>query len=144
MVNVMLKPCQVQVKEGNVYILLKDRCFTVEINNKVYEFVPTREKEVVVSRRTGKIENKEAVLAFKKEDNIVYITMSELILMPEFLIEIHYIAKPYYEEEKTDPLIKETDAIINELEQMNVKRLIDKALDEGDKESFNQLIKFLK
>lgn len=144
MVNVMLKPCQVQVNRDNIFILLKDSYFTMEIDKNIYEFVDQKERKVIVNRETGKIENTDSMMAFKKEDNIVYIALSELTLMPEFLIEIYYIAKPYYKNKQKRTLANETDLIISELEQQNIKRLIDRALDEKNKKEFHELIKFLK
>lgn len=144
MVNVMLKPCQVQVNRDNIFILLKDSYFTMEIDKNIYEFVDQKERKVIVNRETGKIENTDSMMAFKKEDNIVYIALSELTLMPEFLIEIYYIAKPYYKNKQKRTLANETDFIISELEQQNIKRLIDRALDEKNKKEFHELIKFLK
>jgi len=144
MVNVMLKPCQVQVNRDNIFILLKDSYFTMEIDKNIYEFVDQKERKVIVNRETGKIENTDSMMAFKKEDNIVYIALSELTLMPEFLIEIYYIAKPYYKNKQKRTLANETDLIISELEQQNVKRLIDRALDEKNKKEFHELIKLLK
>lgn len=144
MVNVILKPCQVQVNRDYVFIFLKSRCFTVEINNKIYEFIPKKETRVIVNRKTGKIVNSDALLAFERDNCLVYKAISELTFMPEFLIEIYYIAKPYYKENQTKGLAYETDIIIKELERMNVKRLIDQALDDKDEKRFYKLLKYLK
>jgi len=142
MINVMLNPCQVHVREDYIYIVLKNCSFTLEFNHKVYEFVPTRDNVVIVNRKTGKIENSEAVLAFRKDGSIFYFTMAELTLMPEFLIEIHFIAEPYYEKDLQADT-EEEDTVITELEQQNVKRLIDQALDEKDEQKFFHLLKYL-
>jgi len=140
----MLNPCQVQVNQDNIFILLKDSCFTMEIDQHIYEFVAQKESKVIVNRETGKIENTDSTMAFKKDDDLVYIAMSELTLMPEFLIEIYYVAKPYYKDKQKSSLATETDRIISQLEQQNIKRLIDRALDEKNEKEFYELIKYLK
>lgn len=144
MVNVMLKPCHIQVNKDYVFILLENCFFTVEIDHERYEFVPKKETRVIVNRESGKIENTNAILAFEKENKLVYIAMSELILMPEFLIEIYYIAKPYYKDVSNDTIANETEMVIMEMEQVNVKRLIDYALDEKDEGRFYELVQLLK
>jgi uncharacterized protein YpiB (UPF0302 family) len=63
--------------------------------------------------------------------------------MTDFLVELHRIAKPYYYPENKSPEIYDIDMVIEELEQLNIKRLIDYALDQGDRESFYKLLKML-
>lgn len=61
--------------------------------------------------------------------------------IPEFLILLDHIATPFF---VTDSVIQENDKkIIHELEELNIKRLIDKSLDEWDEGAFYRLIKLL-
>ena len=71
--------------------------------------------------------------------------MTKLIYHPDFLDQVNRIAKPYYFKDSQDDLIGKTEInlIIDELEQQNKKRLIDKALDERDEELFYKLLNIL-
>ncbi|WP_188454160.1 IDEAL domain-containing protein [Virgibacillus oceani] len=141
----MLKPYYIKEDENYVRIVLAYQYFAVFINNKVYQFVPVEAKEIRINRKTQKVENIEDKFAFQKGKEIIYIPMAELVSLPDFLIELHSIAEPYYVKEEQEKIEQknETAIIIDELEQINVRRLIDKALDERDEKSFHSLVKLL-
>nr|WP_155669053.1 IDEAL domain-containing protein [Ornithinibacillus caprae] len=141
----MLKPYYIKSNENYVRIILAYQYFAVVINKKVYQFIPVEAKEIRINRRTRKVENIGARFAFQKGKDIVYMTMSELLSLPDFLFQLHTIAKPYYEnvEEEKNQSINESAIIIDELEHLNVKRLIDRALDERNEEAFYNLVKLL-
>ncbi|SDQ24534.1 IDEAL domain-containing protein [Virgibacillus salinus] len=140
----MLKPYYIKADDNYVRVILAYQYFAVFINNKVYQFVPIESKEIRINRRTKKVENLGARFAFQKGKDIIYMAMSELISLPDFLVQLHSIADPYYlnKEIKSEPNY-ESEAIIDELEQLNMKRLIDKALDNRDYEAFQSLVKLL-
>lgn len=144
----MLKPYYVKVDRKYVRLILGYQYFTVFMNNAEYEFIPTESKEIKINRQTRKIENIEDKFAFQKGTDIIYITMNELIYLPDFMIHLYDIAKPYYtkdldENEKQQVENDMNNAVIDELERLNIKRMIDKALDERDEESFHTLLKLL-
>ena len=142
----MLKPYYVKVDREYVRLILGYQYFTVFMNDAEYEFIPTESKEIKINRRTRKIENIEDKFAFQKGTDVIYITMNELIYLPDFMIHLYDIAKPYYTRDIDAKQQEEDDmneAIIDELERLNVKRMIDKALDERDEESFYTLLKML-
>jgi len=142
----MLKPYYVKVDRKYVRLILGYQYFTVFMNDAEYEFIPTESKEIKINRQTRKIENIEDKFAFQKGTDVIYITMNELIYLPDFMIHLYDIAKPYYIRDLDAKQQEENDmneAIIDELERLNVKRMIDKALDERDEESFYTLLKML-
>lgn len=141
----MLKPYYIKSTDDYVRIILAYQYFAVVINKKVYQFIPVEAKEIRVNRRTRKVENVGARFAFQKGKDIVYMTMSELLSLPDFLFQLHTIAKPYYDPLEEDSKVNENEnaIILDELEQMNIKRLIDKALDDRDEEAFHSLVKLL-
>ncbi|WP_284139240.1 MULTISPECIES: IDEAL domain-containing protein [unclassified Virgibacillus] len=138
----LLKPYYIKSDEQNVIVVLAYQYFAMFINHKVYQFIPVEEKEIRINRVTRKIENVGARFAFQKGKDIIYMSMSELISLPDFLRQLNTITAPYFEEETEINKVEQT-AIIRELEQLNVKRLIDKALDERDETAFRQLMKLL-
>ncbi|MFD1039931.1 IDEAL domain-containing protein [Virgibacillus byunsanensis] len=141
----MLKPYYIKADDDYVRVILAYQYFSVVINNKVYQFVPVEAKEIRINRRTQEIENINAKFAFQKGKDILFIAMEELISLPDFLVQLHAIGEPYYiyTKDKKREREKESVVIIDELECLNIKRLIDQALDERDEETFYSLAKLL-
>ncbi|HLR03956.1 MAG TPA: IDEAL domain-containing protein [Virgibacillus sp.] len=143
----LLKPYYIKTDDEMVRVILAYQYFTMVINSEIYQFVPLDAKEVHVNRKTQKIENIDALFAFQKGKEIIHIPMSELVMLPDFLDQVLSIAEPYFEQEQMDDehqKIKEyNEKVIKDLEKMNIKRLIDRALDEKDEETFKTLAKLL-
>jgi hypothetical protein len=139
----LLKPYCIKADLENIYVLLDEELFTISIQNEIYQFVPEKSKEFIINRRTKKIENLDATFAFKKEDKVFYLSMSELINIPDFLIKLYFITKPHIDYKQEENVNDDIDVIMDELVQSNIKRLIDKALDERNEEAFYDLIALL-
>ena len=140
----MLKPYYIKADEQFVRIILAYQYFSVVINKIVYQFIPVEGKEIRINRRTRKVENVGSRFAFQKEKEIIYLTMTELITLPDFLTQLHNIAKPYYNTgQEINEINTEIELVMEELEKINIKRLIDKALDERDEKTFRELVKLL-
>lgn len=54
----MLRPYYIKADEDHVRVILAYQYFSLFINEKVYQFVPTKAKEIQISRRTQKVVNK--------------------------------------------------------------------------------------
>lgn len=140
----MLKPYYIKMSEEYVRVILAYQYFSIVIHNQVYQFVPMEEKEIRISRRTQEVVNTDATFAFQRGKDIIYVTMKKLISLPDFLIQLHSIVQPYYEQPISDDESSEnSEDVIKQLERLNVKRLIDKALDEKDENAFYSLSRLL-
>lgn len=144
----LLKPYYIKMSSEYIRIILAYQYFSLLINGKVYHFVPIKGKEIRINRKTKQVVNTETKFAFQKGKDIIYITMKKLTTLSDFITQLNEIIKPYYEpalleEGKGTKKIEKHDSIIDELELENLKRLIDKALDEKDEESFYKLVKLL-
>ncbi|WP_047980853.1 IDEAL domain-containing protein [Ornithinibacillus contaminans] len=139
----LLKPYCIKTELDHIHVLLEQEYFTISIENEIYQFVPVKAKEFVINRRTKKIENLDATFAFKKDNKLFYLTMNELINLPDFLIKLYFITKPHLDMKRTENINDNIDVIIDELEHLNVKRLIDRALDERNEEAFYDLLAML-
>lgn len=146
----MLKPYYIKTDKEYVRIVLAYQYFSVVINDKDYQFIPIEANEFRINRRTQKVENVDAKFAFQNGKEVVYLTLAKLITLPDFLQQLHAIAGSYYIDESKEKKLQnqseqdfESAIIIEELEKMNVLRLIDKALDERDEQAFRELIKYL-
>ncbi len=149
----LLKPYYIKMNSEYIRIILAYQYFSLFINKKVYHFVPIEGQEILVNRRTKKVVNTETKFAFQKGKDVIYITMKKLTSLVDFMDQLEEIIEPYYEEEKKEEralivqpkekLNDMTTLIVQELEEQNVRRLIDRALDEHDKDSFDNLSKLL-
>lgn len=144
----LLKPYYIKLNSKYIRIILAYQYFSLLINNKVYHFVPIEGQEILINRKTKQIVNTDTKLAFQKGKDITYITIEKLTSLVDFMDQINEIIKPYYEETSNDASTKEavnerTERLIKELEEQNIKRLIDKSLDERDEETFKMLTQLL-
>ncbi|PAV30998.1 hypothetical protein CIL05_04625 [Virgibacillus profundi] len=142
----MLKPYYIKADDSYVRVILAYQYFSVMINKKVYQFIPVEAKEIRINRKTYKVENIDAKFAFQKGKDVVYVTMGELISLPDFLNQLYSIVEPYYVKDinlSKNEQKNEVSDFIDQMERNNVKRMIDIALDERDEEAFNALIKLL-
>ena len=143
----LLKPYYIKMNSEYIRIILAYQYFSLIINNKVYHFVPIEGQEILINRKTKQVVNTETKFAFQKGKEIIYITMKKLTTLVDFMDQLKEIIKPYYdnstEVKKQEELNDQTELIIKELEAQNIKRLIDKSLDERDIHTFNTLVKLL-
>src|SRR5690625_3162430 len=92
----MLKPYYIKSDAHYIRVVLAYQYFAIFVNQEVYQFIPTEAKEIRINRKTQKIVNIEAKFAFQKGKNIIYIPMTELISLPDFLIQLYSIVETYY------------------------------------------------
>ncbi|MBP1971195.1 uncharacterized protein YpiB (UPF0302 family) [Virgibacillus natechei] len=142
----MLKAYYIKEETEHIRVILAYQYFSVLINQRVYQFIPVEAKEIHINRSTREVENTEDKFAFQKGKDIVYMTMSELTALPDFLNQLNTIAEPYYLNESTvnrNDQLNETTIMIDKLERQNLQRLIDKSLDERNESAFYSLVKLL-
>lgn len=147
----MLKPYYIKADEDYVRVILAYQYFAVLIHDNLYHFIPVEAKEIRINRITRKVDNIEANFAFQKGKDIIHIPMTKLLSLSDFVSELDKIVEPYkkiisntntkHEAESIPD--NENVIIINELERLNLKRLIDKALDERDENAFRSLTQLL-
>ena len=144
----LLKPYYIKMNSEYIRIILAYQYFSLFINKKVYHFVPIEGQEILINRKTKQVVNTETKFAFQKGKEIIYITMKKLTSLVDFMDQLEEIIKPYYEkslevQKQENELNEQTELMIKELEVQNIKRLIDKSLDERDIHTFNKLVKLL-
>jgi len=138
----LLKPYYIKADDECIRVILASQYFSVLIHNQLYHFIPNEAKEIRINRRTHRVDNIHANFAFQKEKSIIHIPMSKLLSLPDFRTELEKIAEPYYIRHRESNFVprNENAAIIKELERQNLQRLIDKALDERNRELFYALV----
>ncbi|WP_368654397.1 IDEAL domain-containing protein [Ornithinibacillus sp. 4-3] len=138
----LLKPYYIKSDAQYVRIKLAYQYFSLLINDQLYHFVPIESNEIKIDRRTKQIVNTNANFAFQKGKDIISIRMSELVSLPDFLIQLFFIVEAFNQSTNymnESELKEESKILIRELEQMNLKNLIDKSLDNRDEELFYEL-----
>lgn len=146
----LLKPYYIKMNSEYIRVILAYQYFSLNVNQKVYHFVPIEGQEILVNRKTKQVVNTETKFAFQKGKDIIYITMKKLTSLSDFMDQLEEIIKPYYEKTEAlttvptkDEINEQTSLIIEELEHENLMRLIDRALDEQNEVDFQSLSKLL-
>lgn len=144
----LLKPYYIKMNREYIRIILAYQYFSLFIDKKVYHFVPIEGQEILVNRKTKQVVNTETKFAFQKGKDVIYLTVKKLTSLVDFMDQLDEIIKPYYEktelnQNKEEQLNDQTALLITELELQNIKRLIDKSLDNRDIQAFNTLVKLL-
>lgn len=142
----MLKPYYMKTDADYVRVVLAYQYFSILIKDELYHFVPIEAREIKINRKTKKIVNVDARFSFQKGKDIIYLRMTDLISLPDFLIQLYFIVESYYAQEKKASENKpssESEMVIKELEKINIMRAIDRALDDKDEKTFYELAKLL-
>ncbi|WP_239544466.1 IDEAL domain-containing protein [Virgibacillus halotolerans] len=139
-----LKPYHIKADADHLYVIVSPSYFTLLINREEYQLDPTKAKEIIIKRRDKTIANLNVEFTFRKNSELIYITMGELMKIPDFLIILAKIAAPFFiDDTATDDGLIEDEVVIGELERLNIKRLIDRSLDERDEKTFYHLLTLL-
>lgn len=142
----MLKPYYIKADTEHIRVVLAYQYFSILIKDQLYHFVPIEAKEIKINRKTKKIVNVDVRFSFQKGKEIIYLKMTDLIALPDFLIQLYFIVESYYAQDKMASENKptsESTAVVKELERLNIIRSIDKALDARDEEAFYTLTRLL-
>jgi len=142
-----LKPYKVSKDEKYIYVTLAYRHFDILMQGETFQFIPIEATTIQLSRYTRQVINQSARFAFQRENKIIYIKMSSLIILPMFMESINKIADNYLKRkasQNNQNSNSKLDLIFYELERENIKRLIDQALDRKCEYEFNMLVKQLR
>jgi uncharacterized protein YpiB (UPF0302 family) len=142
MLNIkLLKPYYVKEDKRFIRVVLAYQYFSLFIDEKLYQFIPMEAREIIIDRNRQRVHNVFDIFAFQRGKEMVYVSIADLLQLPEFLTHLHSIVSPYYEEgiEISQQSSKEVKELIRELEKNNLRRLIDKAIDQKDEETFRHL-----
>ncbi|MFD2922518.1 IDEAL domain-containing protein [Halobacillus naozhouensis] len=146
MLNVkMLKPYYVKEDKRFIRVVLAYQYFSLFIDDELYQFIPKESREIIIDRKRKRVHNVFDIFVFQRGKRIVYVSVADLIALPDFLTHLHSITAPYYKEDVKNIIEEKTDiaAIIDELEKSNLQRLIDQSLDIRDHDAFTTLTETL-
>ncbi|GGC83085.1 hypothetical protein GCM10007216_12090 [Thalassobacillus devorans] len=152
----MLKPYYVKDDERYIRVVLAYQYFSLYVDGELYHFVPLEAKEIIIDRDKKKVHNVLDIFVFQRGKKMIYVSITDLLQLPDFLTHLNSIVRPYLNEKpeaksnerKVDPVMKtknqkeemELDVLFKELEQLNFSRMIDMALDNRDRDTFFDLL----
>ncbi|CDQ38978.1 MULTISPECIES: IDEAL domain-containing protein [Virgibacillus] len=139
------RPNSIKFDQDYLYVNIRNIDFSFNYNGKTFTYVPSAGKEIIINQKTLALENARTLFAFGHRTETIYLNLSYLLHMPSFVKELNIILANRDYAIKTAAYASNytNDLIIDQLEQWNVKRLIDKALDNKDEHAFNELLKLL-
>ncbi|MCP3028063.1 hypothetical protein [Halobacillus sp. A5] len=144
MLNVkMLKPYYVKEDKRFIRVVLAYQYFSLFIDEELYQFIPMESREIIIDRKNNRVHNVFDIFVFQRGKRIVYVSVADLLKLPDFLTHLHGITSPYEsgqsQKEKTFNVDGELEIIIEDLEKENLRRLINRAIDSSDKKAFTLL-----
>ncbi|UFT98577.1 IDEAL domain-containing protein [Radiobacillus kanasensis] len=135
----MLKPYYIKEEDESLRVVLAYQYFSLLLDDKVYQFVPLESREIRVNRNTQKVENQDDIFVFQRGKEYSRVALADLLKLNDFLTNLNAIIDPYMNNDRTLIQEEDVDQVIAQLEEENIKRLIDDALEKKDRERFMAL-----
>ncbi|MEE1133030.1 MAG: IDEAL domain-containing protein [Caryophanon sp.] len=143
-----MKPFYTKVTGDQLRLVFAYQYFSILKDDEIFHFIPIEGKEMIVNLQTMQVENLSEVFVFQKGNRFIRLPLYQLLLISnvhDHLVPILENSAPPVEEiEEKSAERTELDNIITQLERENIIRLIDEALAQNDKESFERLAEQLK
>ncbi|SIS42845.1 IDEAL domain-containing protein [Salimicrobium flavidum] len=127
------------VEDGPFLRIIFDHSYiSLLVDEKSYQFIPAESSEIFINKELNKVHNLFDVFTFEKGEEILHVTVIDLMHMKQFRTQLQQIIHTFYEKRTMIP-VAEVETIVQELEKENILRLIDRAIDEGEEHSFLEL-----
>ena len=141
-----MKPFYTKVSGMKLRLVFAYQYFSIVKDDEVYHFIPIEGKEMIVNLNTMQVENLSEVFVFQRGNRFLRLPLYQLMLVSN----VHEYLKPILDdtvdEEKIEgvmedaPMEAEIVELIYSLEEANLTRLIDNALEERNEELFYDLM----
>lgn len=151
---VNMRPFYSKVSGNKLRMVFAYQNLSIMKDEKRFDFAPIEGKEIIVNTKTKHIENLNETFAFHHGNTYIRMSLERLLLesnledfldpMIDEIIREHRENERIHLENEADYTEEEIFSLIATLEYQNIERLIDKALVEGDKKSFTELVQFKK
>ena len=140
-----MKPFYTKVSGKTLRLVFAYQYFSIVKDDELYHFVPVEGKEMIVDLETKQIENLSEIFVFQRGNRFIRLPLYQLLLISnvhEHLTPILDKATTHEETDNIKPkeeIESEMQKMIRELEEQNLERLIDQALETRDEKSFYEL-----
>ncbi|TDL33141.1 IDEAL domain-containing protein [Jeotgalibacillus sp. S-D1] len=135
----MMKPFYTLQEGNDLKLVFAYQYFSVVKGNEVYQFIPVESNEIRINLKTKQIDNLTDVFVFQRGTRIFRIPLFQLLQISDLVDHLKSITTFYVQQVKSDIEEEQYNEEIYHLEKQNIHRLIDKALQDGDRELFMKL-----
>src|SRR5690606_30233811 len=142
----LMKPFYTKKEDHLIKFVFAYQYFSIMKDDELFHFIPVEGKEIVVNLNTFQVENLSEVFVFQRGNRFVRLPLYQLLLVSN----VHEYLMPIIENVSSNvtPLKNETppefdeevEGIVRALEENNLSRLIDEALESRDEALFHNLI----
>lgn len=127
------------VEDGPFLRIIFDHSYvTLRIEEETYQFIPSESSEIFINKDLNKVHNLFDVFTFENGEDVLHVTVIDLMHMKQFRTQLQEIIHTFYEKRTLIP-VAEVETVIQEFEKENILRLIDRAIDEGEEAAFLEL-----
>ncbi|PYF07563.1 IDEAL domain-containing protein [Ureibacillus chungkukjangi] len=140
-----MKPFYTKVSGKTLRLVFAYQYFSIVKDDELYHFVPVEGKEMIIDLETKQIENLSEIFVFQRGNRFIRLPLYQLLLISNVHDHLTPIlAKATTSDDTLNVIPKEESQsemqkMIRELEEQNLERLIDQALENRDEKRFHEL-----
>ena len=141
-----MKPFYTKMTGTKLRLVFAYQYFSIIKDEEVFHFIPIEGKEMIIDLNSLQVENLSEVFVFQRGNRFVRLPLYQLLLVSN----VHEYLMPIIEnvssnvtplKNETSPVFdEEVEGIVRALEENNLSRLIDEALESRDEALFHNLI----
>ncbi|MCW1928863.1 IDEAL domain-containing protein [Bhargavaea beijingensis] len=136
-----MKPFYVTQEQAKVKLVFEYQYFTIKKGEELFHFIPSEGKEIHINLQNLQVENLGDIFVFQKGSRFIRLPLYQLLLISDIHAHLKEILQGA-DIMENDPLLLEpgeAENLIEELERINLLNLIDRALEQGDRDLFHHL-----
>ncbi|MGN7478114.1 IDEAL domain-containing protein [Solibacillus silvestris] len=141
-----MKPFYTKMTGTKLRLVFAYQYFSITKDEEIFHFIPIEGKEMIVDLNSMQVENLSEVFVFQRGNRFVRLPLYQLLLVSnvhEYLMPIIESVSTQVKPAKNEKLYKfteEVESIVRTLEENNLSRLIDDALESRDEALFHDLM----
>lgn len=137
---VNMTPFYTKVEGETLKMVFAHQYIQINKDGETFSFVPIEDKEIIFNFRYRHIKNIDDVFVFRRGNRFIRLPLYKLTTLCEGFEESVIKIAESYEMKKVNNINPETELLIRELEQMNIKHEIDRYLALRDFETCRKLV----
>ncbi|WP_274309128.1 IDEAL domain-containing protein [Solibacillus daqui] len=141
-----MKPFYTKLNGSKLRLVFAYQYFSITKDDEIFHFIPIEGKEMIVDLNTLQVENLSEVFVFQRGNRFVRLPLYQLLLVSnvhDHLMPIIDNVSTHVKPSQAEVLYKfdeEVEGIVRVLEEENLSRLIDNALEARNEALFHTLM----
>ncbi|MCH7320591.1 IDEAL domain-containing protein [Solibacillus sp. MA9] len=141
-----MKPFYTKLNGSKLRLVFAYQYFSITKDDEIFHFIPIEGKEMIVDLNTLQVENLSEVFVFQRGNRFVRLPLYQLLLVSnvhDHLMPIIENVSTHVKPSQAEVLYKfdeEVEGIVRVLEEENLSRLIDNALEARNEALFHTLM----